>query len=102
MSEDLDECEVVGDLCLNGCDQLQEQQHPSCSRYERRGTCSQPLNEQLVSMSGVLVAGIAATSIVTLAHRLPGVLVAFLFDTTEVTFLTRLETCRLITTCLAA
>jgi hypothetical protein len=55
-----------------------------------------------VSMSGGLAAGIPATGTVTHAHRLPGAIVDFLFDTTEVTFLTRLETYRLATTCIVA
>jgi hypothetical protein len=55
-------------------------------------------SRQFVSMSGDLVAGIPATGTVTHAHRLPGAIVDFLFDATEVTFLTRLETHRLATT----
>lgn len=82
---------MVGELRLSGCEELQEQRHPGCGRYDRHGTCSYPLSKQVVSMSDVLRAGIPATSTVTLAHRLPGGLVGFLFDATEVTFSTRLE-----------
>ena len=57
---------------------------------------------QFVSMSGGLAAGIPATGTVTHAHRLPGAIVDFLFDATEVTFLTRLETYRLVTACIVA
>lgn len=49
-----------------------------------------------------LVAGTPATGTVTHAHRLPGAIVNFLFDATEVTLSTRLETYRLATTFNAA
>ena len=32
--------ELVGDVCSRNSDQPQEQQHPGCSRYDRRGTRS--------------------------------------------------------------
>lgn len=59
-------------------------------------------SRQFVSMSGGLAAGIPATGTVTHAHRLPSAIVDFLFDVTEVTFLTRLEAYRLATTCIVA
>ena len=53
-------------------------------------------------MSGDMAARIPATRIVTHAHRLPGVIVGFLFDIAEVTSLTRLETYQLATTVFTA
>lgn len=79
-----------------GSSQIQEQQHPRCNRYDRRGTYRY-FSSTYPKFELSTAARMPAIEVVTQAHRLPGVVVGFLFDTLEVTFLFKQETYRLAT-----